>query len=232
MDNCVNILKACGYPEDVIVLDFETYFDSQYKMGSGGLSTPEYVMNEQFEFLGMACMLPTGLVYYTPRELETLKQTIQRWCNKCTIVCHNAAFDGLILTEKFGVSPKYCIDTIGLSRYFEARAKHSLKECAIRYGLQPKGELAFVKGKHWKDLIPPLRKQLISYAKNDVEITDELFKIMLPRLPRPEKELAIMQDLLERAWEPRLEFDFEKAGELKNNMENEINKKLLELDWL
>ena len=232
MTKCQEILKQIGYPTNVIILDFETVYSAKYHMGSGGLSTPEYIMDEQFDFLGMACLLPTGLVYYTPNELLGLTATIQRWCKTCTIVGHNMAFDGLILAEKFGAVSKYCIDTIGLSRFFEARAKHSLEECAKRYGLQPKGELAFAKGKHWKDLTPPLRKQLIAYAKNDVEITVQMFEIMLPMLPRPEKELVIMQDLLNRAWVPQLVFDFEKAEKLKGEMEEQITNKLLEIDWL
>jgi DNA polymerase III epsilon subunit-like protein len=232
MTECQEILQRIGYPIDIVVLDFETRFTSTYHMGSSGLSTPEYVMDERFDFLGMAYDTLGVVLYTIPKELERLAPTIRRWCTDYTVVAHNAAFDGLILKEKFGVAPKYCIDTIGLSRFFEARARHKLEECAKRYGLQPKGELAFAKGKHWKDLTPPLRKQLISYAKNDVEITARLFEIMLPLLPRPKKELAIMQDLLERAWEPRLEFNFEKAEELKGSMEEQINKKLLEIDWL
>lgn len=232
MTNCQEILSRCGYPIEVVVLDFESYFDSKYKMGNGGLSTVEYVCDTRFDFLGMACLIPGGLVYYTPKELETLKPTVRRWCEKCTVVIHNANFDGLILKEKFGTFPKYCIDTIGLSRYFEARARHSLEECAKRYELQAKGELAFAKGKHWNDLTPPEKILLKNYAKNDVAITDGLFKIMLPMLPRPEKELLVMQDLLERFWVPQLEFDFDKAGGLKDKMEEQISKKLLEIDWL
>lgn len=232
MTECREILERCGYPPDIIVLDFETHFSSKYHMGSGGLSTPEYVCDGQFDFLGLACLLPGGLVYYTPKELKTLQPVIRRWCENCTIVIHNASFDGLILKEKFNSVPKWCIDTIGLSRFFEARARHSLEECAKRYGLQAKGELAFAKGKHWGDLTPPEKMRLKAYAKNDVAITAGLFEIMLPMLPRPEKELFIMQDLLKRAWEPKLVFDFKRANELKNQMENQINAKLSELTWL
>jgi hypothetical protein len=42
----VAVLRKCGYPTDVLVIDFETYFDDEYKMarGSGdGLTTVEYV---------------------------------------------------------------------------------------------------------------------------------------------------------------------------------------------
>ena len=233
MESCIaSILERCGYPTEVIVLDMETYFDSKYKMGKGGLSSTEYVMDDRFDFLGMAVTLPRGIEYYTPHDLNGSRSIIEHWCNSCTLVMHNAAFDGLILTEHFNTVPKWCIDTIGLSRYFEARARHSLKECAERYGLQPKGELAFAKGKHWEDLTPPERIQLKKYAKNDVAITEKLFEIMLPMLPRPETELSIMRDLLERAWVPQLVFDFDKAEKLKGDMESEINKKLSEITWL
>ena len=232
MNVCQQILKRINYPIDIVILDFETFYSSQYRMGKGGLPMVEYVLDERFDFLGMAYDTLGVVLYVTPIELEKFIPTIQRWCTDYTVVMHNAAFDGLVLKEKFNCYPKYCIDTIALSRYFEARAKHSLEECAIRYGLQPKGELVFAKGKHWGELSPPSRKKLIIYAKNDVEITGQLLEIMLPMLPRPEKELVIMQDLLERAWVPQLEFDFERAKVLKDNMEEQINNKLSEVDWL
>ena len=232
MNICQQILKRINYPTDIIILDFETFYSSQYHMGKGGLPMIEYVLDERFDFLGLALKSGIKLDYLTPRDLSKYANVIRTWCDKCTLIMHNAAFDGLVLKEKFNCYPKYCIDTIALSRYFEARAKHSLEECAIRYGLQPKGELVFAKGKHWGELSPPSRKKLIIYAKNDVEITGQLLEIMLPMLPRPEKELVIMQDLLERAWVPQLEFDFERAKVLKDNMEEQINNKLSEVDWL
>src|SRR5690242_10496433 len=53
----LHILEQCGYPTDVLVIDFETYFDTEYRMsrGSGeGLSTIEYVQDKRFEVLGCA----------------------------------------------------------------------------------------------------------------------------------------------------------------------------------
>lgn len=232
MTECQEILRRCGYPTDIAVLDFETFFSSQYRMGTGGLSTAEYVCDERFDFLGMALIGGPQVNYMTPSHLLASVDDIHRWCSTCTLVMHNANFDGLILKEKFGAVPKYCIDTIGLSRYFEARARHSLEECAKRYGLPAKGELAFAKGKHWSDLTPPERIRLKEYAKNDVAITAGLFEIMLPMLPRPEKELLVMQDLLERFWVPQLEFGFDKAEELRGNMEDQITYKLEGLSWL
>lgn len=48
------ILDSIGWPTDILVLDFETYFDSEYHMGKGNkaLSTVEYVTDERFAFNG------------------------------------------------------------------------------------------------------------------------------------------------------------------------------------
>lgn len=227
------ILKKCNYPTDIVVLDWETFYTSNYKLGNKKLSTIEYIFHEQFTPLGLAYYEKScGFQYITPEELPEYYTVIKNWCDNYTITAHNLFFDGLVIKKMFGITPKYGIDTLGLSHYFEARARHSLDECAKRHGLQPKGDLEFVKGKHWEDLTPDEQVQLIKYAKNDVGITIKLFKILFPMLPRPEIELPIMQDLLERVWNPQLKFDFEKAGELKNKMENEINRKLLEINWL
>jgi hypothetical protein len=51
------VLRKCGYPTDVLVIDFETYFDAEYKMARGGgdgLTTVEYVTDKRFEELGCA----------------------------------------------------------------------------------------------------------------------------------------------------------------------------------
>ena len=51
MDNYQDILKSVGYPTDILTLDFETYYDTEYSLGK--LSTIEYIVDERFELSGL-----------------------------------------------------------------------------------------------------------------------------------------------------------------------------------
>ena len=58
----VNILKRVGWPTDVVVLDFETYYDSTYTLKK--ISTIEYIQHRQFEEHGVAVLLVRGKTPY------------------------------------------------------------------------------------------------------------------------------------------------------------------------
>ena len=45
------VLKLVGYPEQVLVLDFETYFTTEYSLSK--MSTIEYIQHRMFEFTGL-----------------------------------------------------------------------------------------------------------------------------------------------------------------------------------
>lgn len=47
---CQEILRSIDWPEDVLILDFETYYDKEYTLSK--MSTVEYVCDRRFEFTG------------------------------------------------------------------------------------------------------------------------------------------------------------------------------------
>jgi hypothetical protein len=151
----VDVLQRCGYPTDVLVIDFETYFDAEYRMsrnGGDGLTTIEYVRDQRFEELGCAFtemtatapfaeytdpgrtffqageeMVATQLACYQKRYGDNLE--------RCTVVFQNAGFDGLILS---GVRhpPAVRRGHPGLARALEQPAEersiHSCKRSTCR----------------------------------------------------------------------------------------------------
>lgn len=254
MPQWVDILKRVGYPTDVVVLDFESYFSSIYKMGSGGLSTTEYVMDKRFEEIGLASVRWRG----TRPDLKPVAEfdhdvaAVLSWLQKqygpqlhrCTVVSHNARFDGAILAWHHGIVPPYYIDTLGLAMHINSRTKNNLASLCKRYGLPDKGDTSQFKGLHWEPVTrwekrkgcmfslpvtePGMntaqRKAMEEYAINDVEQEWDLFTLLLPELSNPYTELQLMQHTLEIFWRPTLRVDFDRGEQLAVDMRAEMDR--------
>lgn len=149
------VLKDCGYPTDVVVLDMESYFDSEYHMGGDGkaLSTIEYVTDKRWEVLGLArlfisCPFPDyeNTTHFEIGEEKTaafltyLQGRYGQNLGGCTVSCHNAAFDFSVLAHRYGVYPTYMVDTLALARHWNAREQNDLDSITKRFKLPAKGD--------------------------------------------------------------------------------------------
>ena len=258
----VKVLRDCHYPTDVLILDFETYFDGEYKLaGRGdGLSTVEYVTSPKFEVLGMGTLLMDGgdapfgdylnRTYFllgetlVAKHLAYLQGQFGQNLGELTVVAHNAAFDLLILKEKYGINPPHIIDTLGLARHWDARTANNLDTLTKRFNLPSKGDTTQFKGVTYRKrfatpkdkkgkgpklpaqvplITPEQEKALIAYGENDVMREWELFTILLPKLSRPDVELPLMKHTLGLFLQPTLCVDNEKGVNLIQKMEAEID---------
>lgn len=151
------VLKECGYPTTVLVLDFETYFDDDYSMKK--MSTIEFIMDDRFETLG--CSLIHASQPFPDYEqtarwhngedgvqemLRTLKILYGETLEKCTVVAQNAVFDLSVLAFRYNLHPQFCIDTLGLARHWDARRKNDLDTLTKRFGITHKGDTSQFKG--------------------------------------------------------------------------------------
>jgi hypothetical protein len=92
----VAVLRQAGWPQDVVVLDFETYFDADYRMGKGHLSTIEYIQDARFEPVGLGRLIVRGEYAFTERkasfwtdvagELRSLQDLYGERLERCTVV--------------------------------------------------------------------------------------------------------------------------------------------------
>jgi DNA polymerase len=174
----VEILNRCGYPLDVVVIDFETYFDDSYGMGSSesALSTIEYVQDKRFEILGCAFTPMDGLTPFTDYEYHTQFQIGEKNVasflkylqneygpnlEHCTVVMQNAQFDAAILSRKFNIHPPHLIDVLGLARHWNSRQKHGLDTLAKQFELPLKGDTEQFSGCTFRKrmFIPKSRKR-------------------------------------------------------------------------
>ncbi len=215
-----DILKSVGYPTDILTLDFETFFDTEYSLAK--MSTIEYINAPEFELLGLGAKYNDTQTVFNSGPASNL--WVPHDINDFTIIVQNARFDITIFQEKFGIIPKYIIDLKDLAKHYDARMSAKLKDLAKMFGLKPKGDTAQFKGLHWKDMTPEQRKDLAEYCITDIDDTTELFKILLLKLTNPEFELQLMRHTLDMWLHKRFGVDRELATELKDQMGTRMNE--------
>ena len=206
-----------------ITLDFETYYDRQYSLRK--LTTEEYVRDERFEVIGLAIKIgdrPTMWIEGAARVKSFLTEAD---FSGCAILCHNTMFDGAILDWLYDVRPKVWLDTLCMARALHGVDQSvSLKNVAERYGVGVKGtEIQNTMGKHIDDFTTEELSRFAEYAINDVDLTYDIFKLMLPNFPQQELELI---DLTLRMYiEPTLRLDL--AGLQEHLTETRLRKETL-----
>jgi DNA polymerase I-like protein with 3'-5' exonuclease and polymerase domains len=247
------VLEFAGYPTTAVVIDFEMYFDTKADYGLKTLSTVEYLTDPRSEVLGLASLISDergqDLAWHNGEEavatfLKHLQATYGDDLAGITVINHNSQFDCSVLAFKFGIHPKYIIDTLGLSRAWDSRRRHGLEFLAKDYDLGVKGETANFDG--WsnrprvtrskpeaKRRKPPERrapmtaeqqKLLGQYATNDAVLEFKLLQLMLPRLSRPEVELPLCQHCIEMTTLPTLVVDYDKAASIVTRMQEKVTE--------
>ena len=205
---------------DVYTLDFETYYDQEYSLSK--ITTEEYVRDPRFEVIGLAIKKNDKATKYVndPALIERLLSHID--FSSSAILCHNTMFDGAILSWRYGVKPKVWFDTMCMARALHGvETSVSLKATAERYGVGVKGhEVHNAKGKHRADFTAEEAARYGEYAKNDVELTYRLFKMMGAKFPR--QELKIIDLTLRMFINPVLDLDL---GLLEQHLEDTRDRK-------
>ena len=219
-----SILEQAGYPKNILVVDFETYFDNEYSLSK--MSTIEYINDPRFEFTGVGWQWPdSNEVYFEggPKQVREAVNAMEvNWVDDATWLIQNGRFDITILQTKFGIIPKYIIDLKDLANHYDSRMSHRLKDMANMFGLKPKGDTMNFKGLRWATMTPEQQQALKEYAINDVELETELAKILLPKLTNPKEELALARHTLDLWLHQSFLVDVPAASKLKVSMRAKI----------
>lgn len=102
--------------KNVITVDFETYYDTQYSLTK--MPTAQYVYDPMFEAIGCGVKLNQGeTVWVTQPNLEYVLSKHMPWKDSL-VVAHNAMFDGLILEYYYNAKPAHYFCTMMGSRPF------------------------------------------------------------------------------------------------------------------
>lgn len=240
-------MDLAGFPRPVIVLDFETFFSSEFTLKK--MSTIEHITDDQFEVLGLSVTEEDKAPYFirepkVKQYLEHLQTLYGENLAGCTIAAHNAKYEGAILHWLYGITPKYIIDTMGLASHWNARARNDLEHVAEREGLPPKGDTLRFKdwttrrrykprgGRGRKRLMPvrlpiideKMWKELEDYANHDGFLEWEVFKRYMPRVSCPEIELNALNHTMHLYIEPMVQVDEQLGLDIIDAMEAEIDR--------
>ena len=206
----------------LITVDFETYYDKEFSLSK--LTTEEYIRDERFEVIGVAVKVDGGETkWFTGGRKKITAFLSQYDWGTAMVLCQNTAFDAGILEWVFDIHPKAYADTMSMGQALHGINKSvSLKNLAIQYGVGVKGEevLAAI-GKHRKDFTPVDLAQYGEYCRNDVELTYELFRKMLPKFTQ--KELKLIDCTIKMFARPQFEVDIPL---LKDHLADVIRKKV------
>ena len=205
---------------DIYTLDFETYYSQDYSLSK--MTTEEYVRDRQFEIIGLAIKKNNKSTKYVndPGLIKRLLSHVD--FSTSAILCHNTMFDGAILSWHYGIKPKAWFDTMYMARALHGvETSASLKAVAERYGVGIKGsEVHNAKGKRRADFTVGEAERYGEYAKNDVDLTYKLFKIMGAKFPK--QELKLIDLTLRMFIEPTLDLDL---GLLEQHLEDTRDRK-------
>ena len=187
-----------------VTLDFETYYGTGFSLKN--LTTEEYIRGDQFEVIGVAMKIDDDETQWFSGTHEEIKAWLNQvdWSTSA-LLCHNAQFDGGILSFIFDITPAYYFDTLCMARAIHGvDAGGSLSALVERYALGKKGtEVSNAANKHRKDFTAEELARYAGYCINDVELTFKLFNAMMAEY-FPQKELDLIDMTLRMYTQPVL----------------------------
>lgn len=212
-----------------ITLDFETYYSKDFSLSK--MTTEAYIRDTQFEVIGFSYKIDQEPAKWVTGSFGELALALEELdIPSHYLICHNMAFDGAILAWRFGIMPKYYLDTLSMSRPITGlTVGGSLKALAEKYGIGEKGtEVVNALGKRRSDFEPGELAKYGNYCNNDVELTWTLYNIL--KKDNPPKELYI-QDLMIRMFtDPVLELDRDVLIAHLNNVQDKKAKLMERID--
>jgi DNA polymerase len=202
-----------------LVLEFETYFDKEYNLKK--LCTEEYIASTQFKVQLIGWKENNQKANSSADIDNTLKYLQSIHGNNfenAVVIAHNSMFDIYILSKIYRIKPPNIIDTLLLAGHIYGKNRNenlidlSLGSLAKHHGLKLKGDLTFMKGND-----SPSTEQLIelqSYCENDVELTAQLFEILIKKITNPITELRIINHTIQIFINRKIRVDGEKIQQL------------------
>ena len=174
---------------NIITLDFETYYSTEYSMSKPTYNTSAYIRDPQFHV--HCCAVKLGKKKskcYPGKELKTVFADID-WKNSA-LLAHNTAFDGFILAERYGIVPAFYYDTLSMTRALHGELSRASLDTIVKlYQLGAKHEGALESTKNKRELKSDELKRLMHYCNNDNELCWNVFLKQIVVFPEAELEL-------------------------------------------
>ena len=174
---------------DIFTVDFETYYGGIYSLTN--MQTDAYVLDPSFEVILVGVKKNNDTTaWYQQEAVKGVLQSIP-W-DKSALLCHHTQFDGFILAQKYGITPKLYLDTLGMARaLYPWLESHSLAALSEHLGIGSKGKVVqSVENKRRVDFTPLELATYGAYCTNDCNLTKLLYDAMESRFPTLETLLV------------------------------------------
>lgn len=200
---------------DIITIDFETYYDKDYSLSK--MQTDAYILDPRFEVILVGIKRNDEPVSWYPQEAVAGAIAAIKW-DEVAVLCHNTAFDGFILSQKYGVKPKLWMDTLGMARaLYPWLPSHALAALSVYLNLGVKGtEVISALGKRYADFTPMELAAYGAYCAQDCNLEKKLYDVMAPRFPLLE---SVLVDITVRMFtEPLIQLDKAKLEKYRDEI--------------
>ena len=191
---------------DIICLDFESFYDTQYSLTR--CTTEEYIRSPLFQTIGVGVKVNEEETLWCSGDDARIASFLGNfdWGNSA-LLAHNAMFDAAILSWRYNIKPKAILDTLSMARAIHGtEVGNSLAKLSLFYALGVKGtEVVDARGKRREDFIEEDLHAYAGYCKNDVELTYALFKKLVPHFKQ--NELKLIDITIRMFSEPSLVLD-------------------------
>jgi DNA polymerase I-like protein with 3'-5' exonuclease and polymerase domains len=189
---------------DIVTIDFETYYDREFSLSK--MTTEAYIRDPRFEIIGVGIKINAHPADWYSGDTPGKFLKSLDYSDKA-ILCHNAAFDGAILSWHFGINPRLWLDTLSMARPLHGGTVGcALAKLAVHYGLGEKGtEVVAALGKRKADFTEPELAQYGRYCVNDADLTKALWDRL--KVGFPVSELLVIDQTLRMYTEPVIELD-------------------------
>jgi len=216
-------------PEQIVTLDWETFWDSK-DFTLKKLSMEEYIRDPRFLTHGLGVQLGSHKAHWVYGQTAIHKLLAYIGLDQRTVLCHNAPFDGLVLSEIYDVRPKAFMDTHAMAAliYGNNIPKRSLAALTEKFlpGLV-KDKTALYSTDGLRLLSHEVAVELGEYCKMDCYLTHELYKLFLPKLMATPFNADIIDHIARMFTDPVLTLD---SVVLNKLLAKEITEKQAALD--
>lgn len=211
----------------VIVLDFETAWGREVKLGFSCQTNEEYVRDPRFKAWGLCWKDyndPLPATWIRGKDIVSWARDFD-W-SRTAIIAQNAQFDASILAWHYDVHPAFIFDTLSMGRALRGvEVGNSLKKLAEAFELPPKGEGLHSSENYLDELPFHVEQELADYCRHDVFLCEEIFKRLVDGYPA--SELRLIDMTLKMYTEPKLVLDREMLA-LAIDEERKSREELLE----
>lgn len=224
MESNQSFIRIDGKKYQLVTLDFETYYDSEYTL-SGKMNTSEYIRDERFFAHGVGIKVGDKKpLWYTGENIYLALHEID-W-SKSALVAHNAAFDGFICSHVYGIKPAFNLDTLSMARAVHGHhTRHNLDTIAKIHGLAGKVRAAALVNTKGKQILTEEESRALgAYCLNDVEDTFKIFWKMYEYVP--DEEFKLIDITIRMFTDPVLKIDIPRV---EDELAKEVGSKVAAL---